>query len=88
MCLIAKTELKIIEFSSSLKLNEIHTVGSPFNEDPTNITFSREVLISGDGRLENLEKIGNNRDIYCYANWGWSVSKENISAHPLVPKSL
>ena len=26
--------------------------------------------ISGEGRPENLGKIGNNRDIYCYANWG------------------
>ena len=43
----------MIEFSSSLilKLNEIHTVDSPFNEDPKNIIFSREALISGeDGR--------------------------------------
>ena len=29
----------MIEFSSSLKLNKIHTVDSPFNEDPKNITF-------------------------------------------------
>ena len=34
VCLITKNELKIIEFSSSLKLNEIHIVDSPFNEDP------------------------------------------------------
>ena len=31
--------LKIIEFLSSLKLNEIHMVDSPFNEDPKNIIF-------------------------------------------------
>ena len=37
MCLIAKNGLKMIEFSSSLKLNEIHVVDSPFNEDPKNI---------------------------------------------------
>ena len=43
-------------FSSSFKLNEIHTVDNPFNEDPKNIIFSREALISGDGRPENLEK--------------------------------
>ena len=54
----------MIEFSSSLKLNEIHMVDSPFNEDPTNVIFSRE------GRRENLGKMGNNRDIYCYANRG------------------
>ena len=60
----------MIKFSSSFKLNEIHRVDSPFNEDPKNIIFSREALISGEGRLENLGKMGNNRDIYCYANWG------------------
>ena len=32
--------------------------------------FSREALISGEGRPENLGKMGNNRDIYCYANRG------------------
>ena len=39
VCLIEKNELKMIEFSSSLKLNEIHIVDSPFNEDPKNIIF-------------------------------------------------
>ena len=53
MCLIAKSQLKLIIFSSSFKLNEIHTVDSPFNEDPKNI-FSREALISGEGRSEIL----------------------------------
>ena len=38
----------MIEFSSSLKLKEIHVVDSPFNEDPKNIIFSREDLISGE----------------------------------------
>ena len=60
----------MIKFSSSFKLNEIHRVDSPFNEDPKNIKiFSREALISGEGRPENLGEMGNNRDIYCYANW-------------------
>ena len=58
----------MVKFSSSFKL--IHSVDSPFNEDPKNvILFSREALISGEGRPENLNKMGNNRDIYCYANW-------------------
>ena len=40
----------MIKFSSSLKLNEIHVVDSPFIEDPKNI-FSKEALISGrDGQ--------------------------------------
>ena len=61
----------MIKFSSSFKLNEIHRVDSPFNEDPKNINFfSREALISGEWRPENLGKMGNNKDIYCYANWG------------------
>ena len=60
----------MIKFSSSFKLSEIHRVDSPFDEDPKNIIFFREVLISGEGWPENLGKMGNNRDIYCYANWG------------------
>ena len=58
----------MIEFSRSFKLNEILIVDSPFNEDPKNIIFSREALISGEGRSENLGKMGNSRNIYCYAN--------------------
>ena len=88
LCLMAKSTVKMIKFSGSFKLNEIHRVDSPFNEDPKNIIFSREALISGEGLLENLGKMGNNRDIYCYANWGWRISKEHISPYPLVPKSL
>ena len=29
----------MMEFSSSLKLNKIHMVDSPFDEDPKNIIF-------------------------------------------------
>ena len=53
----------MIKFSSSFKLNEIHRVDSPFNEEPRNRIFSREVLISGEGWSENLGKMGNK-------NWG------------------
>ena len=67
LCLTARSVVKMIKFSSSSKLNEIHRVDSPFNE---NVIFSREALISGEGRPENLGKMGNSRDIYCYANWG------------------
>ena len=73
----------MIKFSSSFKLNEIHRVDSPSNEDPKNVIFSREALISGEGRLENLGKMGNNRDIYCYANWG--VVNFERSYQPLPP---
>ena len=46
----------MIKFSGSFKLNEIHIVDNPLNEDGKNINFSREALISGEGRPENLGK--------------------------------
>ena len=47
----------MIEFSSVMKLNEIHIVDSPFNEDPKNMMcFSRNALISEEGRPENSGK--------------------------------
>ena len=50
MLLIAKNGLKMIEFPSSLKLNEIHRVDSPFNEDLKNINFSRaKIFFWGEG---------------------------------------
>ena len=67
---MAKSKLKKIKFSSSFKLKQFHTVDSPFNKHPKNIIFSKEALISGEGRPENLGKMDNNKDIYCYANWG------------------
>ena len=50
----------MIKFSISFKLNEIHVIDSFFNEDPKKV-FSREALISGEGRPENSGKTGNNR---------------------------
>ena len=73
----------MIKFSSSFKLNKIYKVDSPFNEDPKNKFFSREALISGEGRPENLGKMGNNRDIYYYANWG--VLNFEKAYQPLCP---
>ena len=49
--MIAKSELKSDQI---FKLNEIHIVDSPFNEDPKNIIFSKEALISGEGLPEIL----------------------------------
>ena len=66
MFLVTKNGLKIIEFSSSSLVNEIHIVDIPCNEDSKNI-FSKEALISKKGRMENLGKMGNIRFIYCYA---------------------
>ena len=77
----------MIEFSSSLKLNEIHVVDSPFNEEPKNIFFQGGPNFGG-GTVRNLGKMGNNWDIYCYANRGWSISKENISPYPPGTKIL
>ena len=56
-------------------------VGSPFNEDSKNILFFGEALISGDGRPENLGKMGNNKDIVMQIG-GWSISKENTASTP------
>ena len=55
----------MIKFSSYFKLNEIRRIDSPFNEDPKNIIFFQ------GGTAKNLWKMGNNGDIYFYANWGW-----------------
>ena len=88
LCLTAKSIVKMIKFSGSVKLNEIHRVDSSFDEDPKNIIFSREALILGEGRQENLGKIGNNRASIVMQNGGWRISKEHINPYPLVPKSL
>ena len=85
---MAKIKLKMIKFSSSFKLNGIHTVDRPFDEDPNNIIFSMEALFSGEGRPKNLGKMDNNRDIYCYANWGLVNFERAYQPLPLVPKSL
>ena len=56
----------MIEFSSSLKLNEIHIVDSLFNDDPK--MFFHGSPNFGEGQSENSGKMGNNKDIYYYAN--------------------
>ena len=65
LCLMAKSELKMIKFSSSFKLNKIHTIDRPF--EIRNRTFSREALIL-EGTAGKFWGMSNNRDIYCYAN--------------------
>ena len=64
---MAKSKL-MIKFSSSFKLNEIHIVDRPFNEDPKNLIFFQGGPNFGEGQPENLLKMGNSRDIFCYAN--------------------
>ena len=59
----------MVKISNTSYENEIHKVDSPFNEDSKNIIFlAREILISGEGRPENLGKMAKNRETYCYAN--------------------
>ena len=58
----------MIEFSSSFKLNEIHKVDSPFNEDPKNIIFFHGGPNFRGRNVGKFREIGQNRDIYCYAN--------------------
>ena len=48
----------MIKFSGSFKLNEIHVVDSPFNEDPKNIIVFQGGPNFGEGRSNNLGKIG------------------------------
>ena len=60
----------MIKFSSSFKLNKIHTDDSPFNEDPNNINFLQRGPNVGGGVAGKFKEIDGNRDIYCYANRG------------------
>ena len=59
----------MIKFSSSFKLSEIHIVDSPFNEDPKTIFFFHGGPNFGGGTAGKFRGMGNNKDIYCYANW-------------------
>ena len=69
----------MIKFSCSFKLNEIYTVDSLFNEDPKDIIFSQGGPNFEGGTAGKFRKMGNNRDIYCYANPGWLI-QNSISA--------
>ena len=60
----------MIKFSSSFKLNEIHIVDSPFSEDLKNIFFFQGGPNFGEGTAGKFREMGNNRDIYSYANRG------------------
>ena len=69
----------MIKLSNSFKLNKIHIVDSPFNEDPKNIIFSRETLISREGWQENLWIMGNNGHLLLCKSGGGEYRKR-ISA--------
>ena len=73
---------KMIRFSTSFKLNEIHTVDSPFYKDPKNIIFFQGGPNFGGGTAGKFREIGNNRDIYCYANWGGEFRKSILAPTP------
>ena len=60
----------MIKFSSSFKLNEIHIVDSPFNEDPKNIKLLHGGPNLGEGRPENLGTMRNNRKSIVTQIWG------------------
>ena len=84
MCLIAKSELKMtIKFSSSFKLNEIHTVNSPFNEDPKKYFFQRGPNFEGgtDEKLGKKAITGTS----IVMQIGDCEYRKRISAPPLVP---
>ena len=74
---MAKSKLKNDQIFKFFQIKRNSHIDSPFNEDPKNINFS-QALISKEGRPENLGKMGNNRDIYCYANRG-SKFRKSIS---------
>ena len=69
----------MIKLSGSVKLNEIHMVDSPFNEDPKNIFFQGGPNFEG-GTAGKFREMGNNRNIYCYANRGGGEFRKRISA--------
>ena len=48
--------------------NEIHRVDSSFNENSKNIIFGQGGPNFGEGALENLGKMAENRKNYCYVN--------------------
>ena len=48
----------MVKISNASYENEIHRVDSPFNDNSKNIILlAREVLISGEGRPQNLRKM-------------------------------
>ena len=58
----------MIQFSSSLKLNKIVIVDTPFNKDPKTITFFQGGPNVGRGMVKKFREMANNKDIYSYAN--------------------
>ena len=78
----------MIKFSSSFKSNEIHTVDSPFNEDPKNIIFFQGRPNFGGGTAGKFRENGNNRNICCYANQEVVNFKRAYQPLPVGTKTL
>ena len=55
MCLMANSELNSDQIFMFLKLNEIHVVDSPFNEDPKNVIFFKGGPNFGGGTAGNFD---------------------------------
>ena len=70
----------MIKFSSSFKLNEIHTVDSPFNEDPKNIIFSQGGPNFGGGMAGNFRENGQSQGYLLLCKSGGSEFRKGISA--------
>ena len=58
LCLTAKSIVKMIKFSSSFKLSEIHRVNSLFKEDPKNINFFKGGPNFGGGTARKFRENG------------------------------
>ena len=78
----------MIKFSSSFKLNEIHRVDSPFNEDPKNIIFSQGGPNFGGGSAEKFGENGQKQGHLLLCKLGVVNFERAYQPHPLVPKSL
>ena len=74
---------KVVEDSNNSYENEIRRVHRPSNDDFKSITFCQGGPNFGEERPEIVEKIGKNREIYCYANKG--VVNSNRENWPLLP---
>ena len=74
----------MVKISNASYENEIHRVDSPFNKDSKNVTFlAREVLISGEGRPENLGKIAKTGKPIAMQIREWSILIGNTGLHSL-----
>ena len=59
----------MVKISNASYENEIHREDiALLTRIPKYNFLTREALISGEGRLENLGKMTKNRETYCYAN--------------------